>query len=117
MAVVVDVANVASSALTGGSNPYFSFNATCGASDNFLVVMETSAAASAFQVPTSVTYNGVGLTFLSASSAQVSGPAFFSTSIWYLANPPTGTAHNVSVNYGATPGLQLGGVTAIPMSG
>jgi hypothetical protein len=191
MAAAIDTGNIQSSSNASGTPA--SFNVTCGASDNFLVVVEadffnttiassaqntstgvwttatqswaagqavcmvsggipggfsgntvyyvlatnlsaTTAELSATQggsvivpssssgtaalvemgPPTSMTYNSVGMT-LQSSYAYAGGSFPIVVSVWYLATPPTGAAHQVAFSYLTSPAFA--GLVAIPMSG
>src|ERR1700677_1067229 len=113
MAAAPDTANVTSASAT--SNPAANFNCTCAASDNLLVVLESNYSTT-LQAPSAMTYNGVSMTLLSSKTTNVGGGQGFESSIWYLVNPPTGTAYAVAQTItGANVVVQ--GIIAVPYSG
>lgn len=111
MSVTVDA--VANSAAQSGTFSSYSWSHTCGASANLLVVLENNAAGTGGVTPTSVTYNSVSLTQLTAAS--IIGGTYFETGTWYLVNPPTGSAYTVAVTLPSS--QAFGGSGSISFSG
>jgi hypothetical protein len=96
------------SGASGSSLSSFTVSVTVLAGTNVLSVQENNANAAGGLTPTSVTYNGVNLTMVPSSSV-ISNQ--FESSIWYLINPPTGTAFNLVANYSAAQNFfALGGI-------
>lgn len=108
MAVVLNTAqSVSDFAVTTKS-----LNYTCGASDTRLVVL-VGTDVSPGSAPSSVTYNGVGMTSSGSYADTVNGQK--TVSIWYMNNPPTGSSLAVLVTQAlSVTGL---GLCAVSMSG
>lgn len=99
MAITVDAV---ASANTGDTAPVgttpISWDHTVGEGASILIIQETSAVDGGSLPPSiTVTYGGTPLTMLSGSQSY--GGTYFETSIWYLLNPPAGTAE-VEITYG-----------------
>src|ERR1700692_550346 len=99
----VSFGSTATAASTSG--PTLTWSLTTVASDTRLIVLVGKASGGV--APTSVTYNGVGLT------ADGNAPsAGFNLSVWHLDNPPAGP-FNVIVNLPSQPVVAI----AIPLTG
>lgn len=61
------------------------------ASNRVLIVNVTASSTTATRTVSSITYNGVALTLLSASNCATSGTNFCRGETWYLKNPAAGT--------------------------
>ena len=109
MTAAVDNANVASNTAVGGTT--ISVSATCGASDNFLLAVYGGYAAP-LDIPSSITYNGVGMTHFAtdASDASTTTCCYF-----YMINPPTGSSLVLLAT--AANSVVSSALVAIPMSG
>src|SRR3990167_6399021 len=75
---------------------------TTAANNNRMLIVAAYQGDASGAIPTSVTYDGVSLTLL---TSRVTGDGLIS--IWYLANPATGTA-TINVNWAVTRGVHLG---------
>lgn len=89
MAAQVNVANIASA---NNNNNSPAGNCTCGASDNFLLIITGNDNATVAQAPTILTYNGVSLLGNLIVSNTFTSNGRFTLGAYYLANPPTGSA-------------------------
>jgi len=90
----------------GSTNPV-TWSHTVSGSDTLLAV-HIAQRGSGFPAAGGVTYNGVSLT-----SAQQDGPiSFIHSSIWYLANPATGT-NTVSVTFPSAPTRSVSGAVSL----
>lgn len=104
----------ASSATTGNAgSSSLTFSHTTGSGSNRLLLVGVSIGNTSLVAPTisSITYNGVNLTFVQGISGG-SGTARPRTEVWRLVNPPAG-AHNVVITTsgGTARGLTAGAVT------
>ena len=79
--------------VASGSNTS-TWNHTCTAGANLLLVSEGNASGSGGVQASAVTYNGLSLTRLS----YVIGGSYFESSLWYLVSPPTGVSYAVVIS-------------------
>lgn len=113
MPAAIDAGNVVGTPASPGNTNPTTLNVTCGASDNFLLVLVGDDQAVVNGPPSGITYNGVALTLLGSQSYTSSYRG--NASIWYLNTPTTGSslplvATCVNINTGFA-------MVAVPMSG
>ncbi len=78
---------------------------TTSGTDRILVVAVTGETKTDQSI-VSVTYNGLALTQI---RQDVHSSLEYRTSLWYRLDPPTGTAHTISVDWDAAPDKFIGG--------
>jgi hypothetical protein len=103
--VIDDSSSKTDTDTTSGDEKIISWTShTTAANDNRILLVYAGQFDASGAIPTGVTYGGVALTRL---NSKVIGGSFGNISIWYLADPDTGTG-TIEITWAVTRGVQLG---------
>jgi len=97
---------------SGQYNPASSYtwNHTCGSTANILIFGNSSTQDSGDSTVSSVTYNGITMTFARTDTIGISGNT--RTTIYYLLAPPTGSAYAITVTLSSSAKYVVGGAVS-----